>query len=405
MATFGYQARDTTGQLVIGRLEAEDERAAAAALSRLGYHPLRITQSGTLQELAASLPWRRQRVDRQDVLLLLRELAALLRAGIPLASSLEGAIQQTPSSALRQALQDVTHRVQGGASFSEALANHPRVFPELFISMIRVGEAAGILDDVLERLAQLGTQELETRSRIQSALIYPVVLVAFAFLVVNGLVIGILPKFVAVFQAGQVELPWPTRLLLGVSGLLRHLWWALVLLGGWAVWQGRRYYATPAGRLAVDQRLLEIPLAGTLYRKILIARVTRTVGAMLRTGVPILEALSVAEKTVPNVVFQRTLQRTRLAVAEGQSLTDPWTASGLFPPLVLQLVGVGERAGQLDAKLTEVADFYDPEIDRTVRNLTTLLEPVLLMTMGLVVGFIALSVLLPIFKVIHVFRR
>lgn len=405
MPSFTYQARDPAGQLITGMLEATDERAVASSLGRLGYLPVRIQRRGVLQDVAVLVPARRSRVDRQEVLILLRELAALLRAGIPLATSLDGAMQQTQSPALRQVLTDVTRRVQGGSSFSDALSHHAAVFPELFISMIRVGEVAGILDQVLERLAQLGTQELEIRSKVNAALVYPLVLVGFALVVVNGLLIGVLPKFVGVFQASQVALPWPTRLLLGLSTLIRRGWWFLGFLAVAAAWWFRRYYASPAGRARVDRALLGLPLVGTLYRKILIARLTRTLGAMLKTGVPLLEAISVAEKTVPNVIFQQALQRTRTAVAEGKGLSESWAASGLFPPLVLQLVTVGERTGQLDTMLTEVAAFYDPEIELNLRNLTTLLEPALLLGMGLMVGFIALSVLLPIFQLIHVFRR
>lgn len=405
MAVFAYQARDTTGQLVAGTLAATDERTVAASLSRLGYHPIRIQRCGLFQELTASVLGKRNRVNRREVLVFVRALATLLRAGVPLVTSLEGSMRQTPSYALRHVIGDVSHRVQAGSSFSEALANYPEVFPELFISMIRVGEVAGILDQVLERLAELGTQELETRSRVQSALLYPLVLVGLALLVVNGIMVGVLPKFVTVFQTAKVTLPWPTRLLLGFSWVLQHLWWALALIVGWACWSVRRYYATPRGKRRIDSWLLTIPAVGELYRKILIAQTARTLGAILRTGVPILEALSVVEKTVSNVAFQQALQQTRQAVTEGQGLTDPWAASGLFPPLVLQMVSVGERTGQLDAKLIEVATFYDPEIERTIRNLTTLLEPVLLLAMGLVVGFIALSVLQPIFQLIHVFRR
>ncbi len=406
MPRFTYQARDRVGQLVVGVLEGPDDRTVAATLSRQGYQPVRIQRQGSsTRRLDALLFWKRHRVDRQEVLILFRELAALLRAGIPLATSLDGAIQQTQTAALRQTLGHVARDVQGGASLSEAMSKYPEVFPELFISMVRVGEVAGILDQVLEQLAQLGTQELETRSKIQAAFLYPMVLVGFALVVVTVLLVGVLPQFISVFEASKVSLPLPTKVLLGLSGIVRRFWWFLLSACGGGVWWVRRYYETPKGRWRIDRLFLALPLIGILYRKLLIARIARILGAMLKTGVPLLEALTVVEKTVPNVVFQRTLQRTRSAVAEGQSLADPWTASGLFPPLVLQLVSVGERTGQLDVMLDEVTTFYDPEIELTIRNLTTLLEPALLMIMGLLVGFIALSVLLPIFQLIHVFRR
>ena len=406
MSRFTYQARDRVGQLVVGVLEAPDERTVASTLSRQGYQPVKIRRQTTAQQWNPLFFLKQNRVDRQEVLILFRELAALLRAGIPLATSLDGAIQQTqPDSALRKMLGHVTRDVQGGSSLSEAMNKYPDVFPELFVSMIRVGEVAGILDQVLEQLAQLGTQELETRSKIQAAFLYPMVLVGFALVVVTVLLVGVLPQFVSVFEASKVSLPLPTKVLLGLSGTVRRFWWLLLVSGAAGLWWLRRFHASPKGRWVMDRWTLSLPLIGVLYRKLLIARIARILGAMLKTGVPLLEALTVVEKTVPNVVFQQTIQRTRSAVAEGQSLAEPWTASGLFPPLVLQLVSVGERTGQLDMMLSEITSFYDPEIELTIRNLTTLLEPALLMIMGLLVGFIALSVLLPIFQLIHVFKR
>jgi len=406
MPNFTYQARDRVGQLVVGVLEGPDERTVASTLSRQGYQPVRIQRQNAAGRGSLLSFLKQNRVDRQEVLILFRELAALLRAGIPLATSLDGAIQQTQqASALRQVLGHVTHDVQGGSSLSEAMGKYPNVFPELFTSMVRVGEVAGILDQVLEQLAQLGTQELETRSKIQAAFLYPMVLVGFALVVVTVLLVGVLPQFISVFEASKVALPLPTRVLLGLSGTVRRFWWLLLAGIGAGLWWLRRYHESPKGHWAIDRAVLSLPLMGVLYRKLLIARIARILGAMLKTGVPLLEALTVVEKTVPNVVFQRTLQQTRSAVAEGQSLAEPWTASGLFPPLVLQLVSVGERTGQLDTMLSEITSFYDPEIELTIRNLTTLLEPALLMVMGLLVGFIALSVLLPIFQLIHVFKR
>ena len=405
MPNFSYDARDESGRVVRGVLEAQDERAAAQTLARQGLSPVRIEPQGATARMAASFPWGRDRVDRQEVLVLLRELGVLLRSGIPLVASLEGVVQQSPSPALRRVLEDVTRRVQEGAGLSEALAAHPKIFPKLFISMISVGETAGILEQVLDRLAQMGAKELETRSRIQSALIYPVVLVIFAFLLLNALLIGVLPRFVGVFESSQIKLPWPTQLLLGFSSVVRKFWWLLLSGAAFGIWQARRFYLSTQGRYRVDLTLLSLPGFGLLYRKVLIERMTRTLGGMLKTGVPLLEAINVTEKTVPNVVFQELLQKTRTAVAGGQSLVEPWAKSKLFPPLVLQLVSVGERTGQLDAMLTEVSAFYEPEVDLSIRQVTTLMEPALLLGMGLMVGFIALSVLLPIFQLVHVFRR
>ncbi len=405
MPEFTYQARNADGELISGQLEGPDSRSVATALVRQGYHPVRIESKSTSLSLTKKIGWKSTRVNHQEILILFRELTSLLRAGISLSDALDTAAKQSGSESLEKILRSVTGRVHGGSSFSEALSAYPSIFPELYISMIKVGETAGILDQVLERLAVLGTQEMETRSRLRSALVYPLVLISFALLVVNGLLIGVLPKFVSIFQASQIQLPMPTRVLLACSNVVQHHWWALLIGLVLLVIGIQRYYTTKSGRWAIDTLLLKVPITGDLYQKILITRFTRTLGSMLKTGVPMLEAISVSEKTLNNVVFQRAIQRTYSAVSEGKSFAETLASSNLFPHMVIQLVTVGEKTGQLDAMLQESAAFYEPEIEMNIRNFTTLLEPVLLLTMGIVVGFIALSVLLPIFQLIHVFRR
>ena len=306
---------------------------------------------------------------------------------------------------MRQVLEDITRRVHGGASLSDSFTAYPKIFPDLFVSMIRVGETAGSLDQVLDRLSSMGTQELETKSRLMSAMIYPIVLVTFAVLLLNGLLIFVVPKFVNIFKSSEIALPVPTQILLFSSGILQRFWWLIMIAIAGCVWWFKKFYATPEGRKKVDRFILVSPGFGQLYCKIIIERMTRTLGGMLKTGVPLLEALSVTESTIPNVIFQDILHRTRISVAEGQSLAEPLSSSGFFPPLVIQLVSAGERSGQLDNMLMEIARFYEPEIDISIRKFTTVLEPVLLMGMGAMVAFIALSVLLPIFQLTKAFKK
>jgi len=284
------------------------------------------------------------------------------------------------------------------------LAKYPKVFSELFVSMIRVGETGGIMDRVLERLALLSTQEMEIYSRIQSAMTYPIVLVVMAFLIMNFILIGVLPKFVVVFKSSGAALPLPTQIVLGMSFILRRFWPLILLASAALVYYFRRYIRTERGRYQYHQWLMRVPIFGELYTKIQVARFTRTLSTLTGSGVPILHALLVVEKTITNVVIQRAIQNIRTALTAGSSLVEPFKASGIFSPMVTQMIAIGEKSGKIDTMLEDIAKFYEPEIENTIKNLTSLLEPFMLLAMGLMVAFIALSVLLPIFNLMKVFR-
>lgn len=404
MSTYTYKARDRYGELISGVVEGESETAVAKSLDRLGYSVVEVRSRRPLQPALAGLIERLRRISKQEVTIFTRQLATLIRSGMAISPSLSTVCEQTTNPKFRLILEDIATRVQGGMSFSEALSKYPNVFSDLFVNMVKVGETGGILDKVLDRLAVLGTQELEMYTRIRSALIYPVVLVAIAFLVVNFLLVGVLPKFVAVFRASQAKLPLPTQLVLGFSWTLRHLWLPLLFgVAALSLWF-RRYIERPEGRYRFDSKVLKLPLFGKLYTKVMITRFARTLSALIASGVPLLQALAVVEKTITNVVIRRIIQNIRASITEGQPLTEPFKASGFFSPMVVQMISVGEKSGKLDEMLNEVSSFYDPEIEYTIKNLTALLEPFMLLAMGIMVAFIALSVLLPIFNLIRVFR-
>ena len=404
MAIYTYKARDRSGKLISGTLEGENEKSVAASLDRLDYSVIKITPQETSGFSPAGSYSRFQRIEKQDVIVFTRQLSTLIRTGIALSPSLSTSCEQTTNKKFRAVLEDIRQSVQGGTSFSEALSRHPRVFSELFISMIEVGETGGMLDEVLDRLAILGTHELETYSRIKSALIYPIVLVLVAFLVVSFLVVGILPKFVMVFRASEAELPLPTQVILGISWALRKLWLPILiglsLLGLWF----KTYIGRPAGRFVFHSCLLKLPIFGKLYAKIQVSRFSRTLSVLTSSGVPLVQALSVVEKIVTNVVIKKVIQNIRVSIIEGKPLIEPFKTSGFFSPMVVQMLSTGEKTGKLDEALNEIASFYDPEIEYTIKNLTALLEPFMLLVMGAMVSFIALSVLLPIFNLIKVFR-
>lgn len=401
---YTYKARDRQGGLITGTMEAAAEKNVTDNLDSLGYSVIQI-ESGEKQALSIdTLLESFKGIKKRDIIVFTRQLATLLRAGTALAPSLATISEQTTNKKFKAVLENVYQSVQGGESFSEALSRHARVFSELFISMVKVGEAGGLLDKVLDRLATLGTQEMEMQSRITSAIIYPVVLVVVAFAVINFLMIGVLPKFVVVFSASGAELPIPTKVILGLSWTMRKLWLPIIACIILVIAWFRGWLKNEERKEKFHRWLLRIPIFGSLYAKIQISRFTRITSALIASGIPILHALDVVEKTITNLAIRKAIKDIRFAITKGHSLVEPFKVSGLFNPMVVQMISTGEKSGNLDAMLQEITAFYDPEIEYTIKNLTALLEPFMLLVMGAMVAFIALSVLLPIFNLIKVFR-
>jgi len=404
MPTYNYKARDRFGELSSGTLDCKDEAELVDNLDKLGYSVISVSSPDSKNFSLTGFFEQFQQIKKQEVIIFTRQLATLLRTGMALSPSLTTLCEQTVNKKFKQILEAVRESVQGGLSLSESLAKYPRIFSELFVSMVEVGETGGMLDKSLDRLAALGIQELDTQSRVKSALMYPIVLVVIAFLVVNFLVIGVLPKFVMVFKASQASLPLITKIVLGLSWSMRKLWLPiLVALGLFGLWF-KNYIKKPEGKFKFHSWLLKLPIFGPLYMKIQVSRFARTLSVLTSSGIPILQALMVVEKTLSNAVIRRAIQNIRNSITQGRPLLEQFKASGFFSPMVLQMVATGEKTGKLDQMLEEISAFYDPEIEYTVKNLTAILEPFMLLAMGLMVAFIALSVLLPIFNLIKVFR-
>lgn len=381
-----------------------NEYEVAAGLRDLGYSIIEVTEQAGVGGFSGSFSRAISRISRQETIVFTRQLATLLRTGNTLTSSLDNVAEQIRNPKFKEIIRQITHDVQGGMSLSKAVAKHPRVFDNFFVSMVKIGEAGGLLDDVLERLAFLGAQELEIRSRIQASLVYPVMLLILSLAVVTFVLVAVLPNFVAIFEASQAKLPVPTRIILSLSWALRNFWHlalgAAALLTFWLRW----YISTPEGKFRVDGYVLGSPLFGELYLKVMISRFSRAMAALTKTGVPFHEGLAVVENTITNAVLRRTFEDIRERINVGQSITEAFRSSGIFPSMVIQLISSGERSGHLDEMFSEVASFYEPEVEYTLRNFTSLLEPFMLLVMGAIVGFIALSVLLPIFNLIKVIK-
>ena len=404
MPKYSYRARDKSGQLVTGTVESGNEYEVAAGLRGLGYSVVEITSQAGLQEYASGFTRFFNRISRQEIIVFTRQLATLLRTGNTLTSSLDSVAEQVRNPKLKEVIREITRDVQGGMSLSKATAKHPQVFDNFFVSMVKIGETGGLLDEVLERLASLGAQEMEIRSRVQAALIYPIVLISLSLIVVTFILIAVLPNFVAIFEASQAKLPVPTKVILALSSGLRSFWYIALGIIVFLVFLLKGYLSTSEGRYRMDGYILKMPLFGDLYLKIVVSRFSRAMAALTKTGVPFHEGLAVVENSITNSVLRKTFEDIRERINVGQSVTEAFRASGIFPPMVIQLLSSGEKSGHMDEMFSEVASFYEPEVEYTLRNFTSLLEPFLLLIMGAIVGFIALSVLLPIFNLIKIIK-
>jgi type II secretion system protein F len=397
MPRFTYRAKDGALQVIEGTIEAESESAAISRLGSQGVFPIAIRESGA-PLLPASSTFR-GRVPLRQLTYTTRQLADLLGGGLPLLSALTLLSKQTEHAGLRRVIETVTAGVQEGRSLSEALADHPSAFPQLYVSMVRAGEAGGGLEQSLARLADLGETEAELRSRVTSAAAYPAFVLVVAMAMTIFLIAYVIPTLSLVFiESGQL-LPLPTRFLLAVSAVFTQWWWALAIAVVFLIVAARSWYASPSGKAAVDRLFMALPGVGTLVRKLETARFARNLGVMISQGVPVLQALDVVGRNLSNDVLRRAVDGIEQGVREGSSIASALTASGQFPTFVSNMVAVGEESGAADTALLKVATTYEREVDRVIRTLTTVLEPVLLVVVGGVVMFIVLAMLLPVFQI------
>ena len=404
MAQFHYQATTSQGKIIEGVMEAAEEGSVVSRLHDQGYLPLNITLPGSGQAKTAgqgvSLPvLGRGAVRQRDLLLMTQELDTLLSAGLPLDRALSVLIGLINKAQLRQAVEQILNKVKQGKSLAEALADYPNIFPPLYVNMIKAGEMGGFLDTALARLAEYLERAQEVQEEVKSAIAYPAILVLVGGAAIVLMFTFVLPKFAVMFEDMGDALPLSTRFLLAVSHFLQSYWWLLGLStvgGGYGVW---RYTATPQGRLAWDGWSLRVALIGQLLQKREVGRFARTLGTLLKSGVPLLQALELVEEVVGNQVIRHSLKDVRSGIREGQGIAGPLGESGVFPSLALQMVSVGEETGRLDEMLMQVAEYYERDTQTQLRRLTSLVEPVLILTMGLIVGFVVIAMLLGVFSI------
>jgi type IV pilus assembly protein PilC len=397
MALFVYQGRTTAGSTQ-GEVEAPNRSAAVAALRARGVLTTSIKEKSTTA--GARLFQFGGKVKDKNLAIFTRQLSTMIDAGLPLVQCLSILAEQSDSKTLRGVTARVARDVETGSTLADAFAKHPKIFDDLFVNMIEVGESGGILDVVLQRLSQYLEKAAALKRKIKAAMIYPLTIVGVAAVVVVFMLTFVIPTFATMFTSLGAELPLPTKVVLWLSDFV-HTWILLIAAAIAAgIYSLRRYYKTEAGQSVIDAMLLKLPVFGALIRKVAVARFTRTLGTLISSGVPILEGLRITARTAGNKVVERAVLATRVAVTAGGTITEPLKTSTVFPPMVIQMINVGEQTGALDAMLGKIADFYDDEVDTAVGALTALLEPLMIVFLGVVIGGLVVAMYLPIFRLV-----
>jgi type IV pilus assembly protein PilC len=397
--TYTWKGRSPSGELLSGEYQTDNKDELVSYLRKRKIIITSMRQKGG--SLAIKLPIK-DRVSVKDIGVFTRQFATMINAGLPMVQCLDILAQQTEKEFFRQSIARVMTDVEGGATLAEAMGRHPRIFNQLYVNMVEAGEAGGILDVILQRLATFLEKLDQLQRKVKSALTYPAVVACVALGATAFMLIFIIPTFARMFSDFGGELPLPTKIVIALSDFLRTFWWALVagIAGGVIALQ--RYYKTEAGKLAVDKFLLRIPVLGTVIRKGSVARFTRTLGTLISSGVPILSGLEITARTAGNRVVENAVLSTRDSISQGNTIAEPLKACGVFPPMVTQMIAVGEQTGALDEMLEKIATFYDSEVDTAVDSLTSIIEPVMIVIMGVVVGGMLIAMYLPMFKLVTV---
>jgi len=403
MAQFQYRATDGEGQILEGTIEAAEVSAAVARLQDRGLIALKVAEPAAKRSGLASISLPtisfKRGVKGRDLLVFTHEMSTLLAAGLPLDRSLSILSELSDSAEMKRVTRDVLHSVQRGKSLAEALGAHPKVFEPLYVNMVKAGEIGGVLDQVLLRLTDYLERADELRQEVKSAMVYPAILLLTSFASVTVLLTYVLPKFAAIFTQSKQAMPFSTRLLMGSSDLLRSYWWVGVLLGGAIALAFSHWIRTPSGRLQWDRTKLRVIVLGEVAKKVAVARFARTLGTLLKSGVPMLQALEIVKEVVGNVVLAQSIEEVKVGVRGGTGVAAPLSHSAVFPPLALQMISVGEETGRLDDMLVQVAEYFDKDVRQEVKRLTSLLEPALLLVGGVVVAFVVLSMFSAIFSI------
>ena len=396
MADFKWTGKTRQGTMQKGVLAAKNKEDVIALLRKQNILVTSVQQSA--RDIKISIPGIGGRVKDKDIAVFTRQFATMIDAGLPLVQCLEILSTQSENKSMSSALKDIRQDVESGATFTDALRKHPKVFNDLYVNMVAAGEAGGILDTILNRLAAYIEKAMKLKAKVKAALVYPGVIVSVAIIVVTVLLVWVIPVFAQMFTDMGGTLPLPTRIVMGTSDAVRGNIIFVIIAIILFVAGLKYFYKSDKGKRMVDSLLLKAPVFGPLIRKVAVAKFTRTLSTLISSGVPILDGLEIVSRTAGNKVVEDALMVTRQSISEGKTIADPLGKSKVFPPMVVQMISVGEATGALDAMLSKIADFYDEEVDNAVAALTSMLEPMLMVFLGVIVGFIVIAMYLPIFQ-------
>ena len=398
MATFAYVGRTRSGAVKKGELSAKTRDEAVDQLRKQSVVVTSLEEKkGGASGFNVNLSFGSGLTDK-DLVVFTRQFGTMINAGLPLVQCLEILSTQSENKVLRETIGEVKTQVEAGSTFSDALRRHPKVFDDLYVNLVHAGEVGGLLDTILTRLAKYIEKAMKLKGQIKSAMIYPAAILGVAVVVIAVLMIWVIPIFAKMFNelsGGKMGLPGPTQLVIDISNIFTSYWWVMLLGTGAVVFGIKKYYSTSQGRMAIDKLLLKTPVFGDLIRKASVAKFTRTLGTLLASGVPLLDGMTICAKTSGNKVIEETLISARTSISGGKTIADPLAASGVFPKMVTHMIAVGESTGALDAMLGKIADFYEDEVDQAVASLTSLLEPIMMVFLGIVIGFIVVAMYLP----------
>ena len=400
MPVFLWEGTTKKGEVKKGELDVADELAVRTLLRKQGFKSVDVRAKP--KDLAEYLPFLAGGVKEKDVVVFCRIFSTMINAGLPLIQCLDLLAQQEQNKAFAKIIKAVKEDIEGGTSLTDAMKKHPKVFDDLFTNLIAAGEAGGILDLVLGRLSAYLEKAMKLKAQVKSAMTYPIAVLCISAGVVTLLLLKVIPVFEKMFSSMGGELPGPTAVVVGMSKFMQNYWW---IIGGIVIafiFSLKTFIKTEKGRWIFDSALLKAPIIGPVLKKVAVAKFSRTLSTMMSSGVPILEGLNIVSKTAGNVVIEAALLKTRQSISEGQSIAEPLTEAGIFPPMVVQMIAVGEATGALDDMLNKIADFYDDEVDAAVAGMTALIEPVMMVFLGGVVGGMIIAMYLPIFKMASV---
>ena len=400
MSVFVWQGKTAQGKVLKGEMEASNIEAVYARLrsQRIQPIPARVKEKGTGLDTEIKIPGFGPKIQPYDVMLFTRQFSTMIDAGLPIVQSLDILAEQTENKPLKRTIRDVRRDVSGGTTLADALEKHPKVFDDLYVNMVRAGEAGGVLNTILNRIALFIEKANRLKKKVKGAMIYPATIVVVAIGVVSILLIFVIPVFAELYGSMGRALPAPTQITINISNFFRAYFVHVVVIIALIVVGIKMYYKTAKGRMVIDGILLKMPILGDLLRKVAVARFSQNMSLLLASGVPILEGLAITAKTAGNKVIEKAIMDARISISEGKTVAEPLEKSGVFPPMVCQMVSVGENTGALDNMLKRVGDFYEEEVDNSVNNITALMEPMIMVFLGIVLGGLVISMYLPIFQ-------